>query len=137
MNSKLLSRLGKYTGVGVIGYIAGSFVEKWKLNDVSQKDSLPHWPGLPVFGTVSAATPVVSETRVAIPGGDVTYSKPNRIAQVSWITIHGSNIVCTKRILMPVLVCKFFMLCIFFACYAYCRNVIKCINLITLIYTGH
>lgn len=87
MNSKLLSRLGKYTSVGFIGYITGSFVEKWKLFGVSQKDALPHWPGLPVFGTVSAATSFVPDTQVAIPGGEVTYSKPTRIAQVSLMEV--------------------------------------------------
>lgn len=83
MSSKILSRLGKYTGVGIVGYIAGSFVEKWKLYDgVLQKNNLPHWPGLPVFGTVSAATPFAPDSQVAVPGGEVTYSKPSRIAQI-------------------------------------------------------
>lgn len=83
---KELLRLGSLGCAGVGGWIAGIIFErKYKYFSNSEEQfKFNHVPGLPIFGTVSAASPFTeSQTEVALSGNIVPYSKPSRISQVS------------------------------------------------------
>ncbi|XP_058818528.1 endonuclease G, mitochondrial isoform X2 [Topomyia yanbarensis] len=90
MSSIKMSRLLLLSSVGLGGYLAGSYVERWKILDnhshnkedyVNDRiDSLvkkvQSKPGLPIFGTVSAASPIPLAEKPLVA------SNVNRVGQI-------------------------------------------------------
>jgi hypothetical protein len=90
------------TGAGLGGWFTGILTERWKLTQNTCKcscvnqnngDDLLHkikrLPGLPIFGTVSAAFPEnklsVSENELVPLESSPVPSKPTRVSQVKYI----------------------------------------------------
>lgn len=76
MNLKVLSRVGALGSIGCAGYVVGVFTERLKKDESKSA----RFPGLPIFGTVSAATPIVPSRTFETPQ-DVIPTK-SRVGQV-------------------------------------------------------
>lgn len=80
MTSKLL-RFGSYSLIGLGGCVTGIFIEKYAYQDYLPFQSFnKHLPGLPIFGTVSAATPIYKSAEVTVYNAEI---KPSRVSEVS------------------------------------------------------
>ncbi|XP_072396218.1 endonuclease G, mitochondrial-like [Diabrotica undecimpunctata] len=78
-------RLFKYVTVGSLSFLAGIYTEKFKLVCDPNTIIVKNVPGLPIFGTVSAATPF---TPVPVP--DVSVTEPQKkLSRVSEIMKYG------------------------------------------------
>ncbi|XP_065081123.1 endonuclease G, mitochondrial [Ochlerotatus camptorhynchus] len=92
MSTNLASRFLVLSSVGIGSYFVGSFVERRKITDVCRRPSesadyvneragsllrdIVSKPGLPIFGTVSAASPIPAEQKAVVP------SNVSRIGQI-------------------------------------------------------
>lgn len=100
MTVKLTLQVISLTGVGVGGWFSGILTERWKqrqttcecqcINENTEDDLLckiKRMPGLPIFGTVSAASP---ENKLSVLENDFVSResspvprKPSRVSQVN------------------------------------------------------
>ncbi|KAK7872798.1 hypothetical protein R5R35_011921 [Gryllus longicercus] len=90
---RVLFRGGVLASVGIGGWIAGSVAERRKGNyevKLSQNNdfSIPV-PALPIFGTVSAATPIENSNALVSSVSDVDVTKPLSTSRVSQIMKFG------------------------------------------------
>lgn len=60
MNFRLLSRLGALGSVGFTGYVLGTLLERNAIN--TSGSTVKKFPALPLFGSVSAATPMTTNS---------------------------------------------------------------------------
>lgn len=89
--SGIALKITALTSVGLGGWFAGQLFEKWKhvkKNRESQTSllselSIKNMPGLPIFGTVSAATPMLPLENKVEPGSPSLSPNASRISQVS------------------------------------------------------
>lgn len=79
MNLKTFSRFGAFGSVGCVGYIFGVFIERNK----NSKCKIFKYPGLPIFGTVSAATSFVPSNTEPVSPQEVITTNKSRVGQVS------------------------------------------------------
>lgn len=73
----VIKRIGVLGGVGCAGYTIGVLIER------NKHDNNTKYPGMPIFGSVSAATAFSPTTQPATPPVLTSDVKNNRIGQVS------------------------------------------------------
>lgn len=83
MKFHLLSRLGALGSVGFTGYVLGILVERSAINNTSGS-KVKKFPALPLFGSVSAATPMTTNSS-QVNSEEVTPISKNRVGQVNII----------------------------------------------------
>lgn len=88
--SGMALKITALTSVGLGGWFAGQLFEKWKHvreNRDSQTSllsqiSIKNMPGLPIFGTVSAATPLTPSDNKIETGSPALSATASRVSQV-------------------------------------------------------
>ncbi|XP_046672581.1 endonuclease G, mitochondrial-like isoform X1 [Homalodisca vitripennis] len=78
---KIISRIGVFGSVTCTGYLLGILTERSKRNASADLNVPRNFPGLPLYGSVSAATPVISNSN-PVTVQEISPSSKSRVGQI-------------------------------------------------------